>query len=98
MADTLLVNVKALLRITSTAFDTEIDDLILSARQDLILSGVLLSKANSDTDALIKRTIACYVKAHFGWDNPDYDKLLQSYAMLKQHLTLSQEYTIEGEL
>lgn len=98
MADTLLGSVKALLRITSTVFDDEIDDLISSARQDLLLSGVLSSKANSDTDALIKRAIACYVKANFGWENPDYDKFLQSYSMLKQHLTLSQEYTVEGGL
>lgn len=94
----MLNDIKQLLRIsaTNTAFDTEINDLIASARTDLILSGVLDSKANSDTDALIKRAIALYVKAHFGFDNPDFDRLHQSYIMLKQHLTLSAEYTIEN--
>lgn len=47
-------------------------------------------------DPLIKRAITIYVKAHFGWNNPDAEKLQQSYAMIKGHLALSQEYTKEA--
>lgn len=43
-------------------------------------------------DPLIKRAIMVYVKANFGWNNPDAEKLQQSYIMLKIHLALSQEY------
>ncbi len=43
-------------------------------------------------DPLIKRAIIVYVKANFGWNNPDAEKLQQSYDMLKCHLALSQEY------
>ena len=43
-------------------------------------------------DPLIKRAIMVYVKANFGWNNPDAEKLQQSYNMLKIHLALSQEY------
>lgn len=92
----ILDDVKTALRISNTAFDGEITDLISAARSDLKLSGVLESKANDDTDPLIKRAITVYVKANFGWNNPDAEKLQQSYAMIKGHLALSQEYTKEA--
>ena len=44
-------------------------------------------------DPLIKRAIIVYVKANFGWDNPDAERLQKSYDMLKTHLALSAEYT-----
>lgn len=96
----LLNECKPLLRISlyNVAFDDEIEGLIQAARMDLKLSGVLDSKAESDTDPLIKRAVFCYVKAHFGWDNPDAEKLQRSYDMLKTHLTLSQEYTVGTEV
>jgi hypothetical protein len=88
-----LIEVKVALRVSNTAFDGEITDLIAAARQDLILSGVLSAKANSTTDSLIKRAIICYCKAHFGWDNPDHERLLSAYHQLKMHLTLAGDYT-----
>jgi uncharacterized phage protein (predicted DNA packaging) len=89
----ILDDVKIALRVTNTAFDSEILDLIDAARQDLILSGVTTLKANDDTDPLIKRAIITYCKANFGFDNPDADRLQKSYDMLKMHLSLSTEYT-----
>jgi uncharacterized phage protein (predicted DNA packaging) len=89
----MLANVKVALRVTHTALDTEITDLIAAARQDLILAGILPAKANSDTDALIKRVVITYVKAHFGYDNPDHERLLNAYHQLKLHLTLAGDYT-----
>lgn len=88
----MIESIKTALRISNTAFDAEINDLILAARSDLKLSGVLESKVNDDTDALIKRAIVVYCKANFGWNNPDAERLQQSYNMLKCHLALSQEY------
>ena len=85
-------DVKTALRISNTAFDSEINDLISAAQSDLKLSGVLESKVNDDTDPLIKRAIIIYVKANFGWNNPDAERLQHSYNMLKIHLALSQEY------
>ena len=72
--------------------DREIQDLIDAAKADLQLSGVHASKL-VDTDPLIKRAVVVYCKAHFGWDNPEADRFAKSYDMLKQHLTLSTEYT-----
>jgi uncharacterized phage protein (predicted DNA packaging) len=88
----MLDDIKILLRITTTAFDTEINDLISAARQDLVLSGVDSTKANDDTDPLIKRAISLYCKANFGFDNPDADRLQQSYNLLKMSLALSSDY------
>lgn len=95
----ILDDVKAALRISSgqTAFDGEIQGLIDAARADLQLSGLLDSKANDDEDVLIKRAITVYVKCHFGWDNPDQERLLRAYEMIKNHLTLSAEYTVQVE-
>jgi uncharacterized phage protein (predicted DNA packaging) len=89
----MLDDVKIALRVSHTALNSEITDLIAAARQDLILSGVLPAKANSDTDALIKRVVITYVKAHFGYDNPDHERLLNAYHQLKLHLTLAGDYT-----
>lgn len=95
----ILNDMKSALRISqsNTAFDGEIDDLIAAARDDLRIAGVLQSKVMDDKDSLVKRSIVVYCKANFGLDNPDAEKLQKSYDMLKTHLTLSQEYTVEGE-
>lgn len=88
----ILDDCKLALRINNTVFDNEINDLINASRQDLILSGIALLKANDDTDALIKRAITIYVKANFGFDNPDSERLQQSYNSLKTSLALSTDY------
>jgi len=92
----MLQNVKQALRISvsTTAFDSEVEDLIAAARDDLRLSGVLASKVEDDSDSLIRRAITVYAKANFGLDNPDAEKFQRSYESLKAHLTLSQEYTV----
>ena len=91
----MLDKAKTALRISqsTTSYDAEIADLIEAARHDLKLAGVLPNKADSDEDSLIRRALMVYVKANFGWDNPDSEKLNQSYLMIKNHLLLSQEYT-----
>ena len=92
----ILNDIKTALRISNIAYDTEITDLISAARSDLMLAGILPAKANDDNDPLIKRAITVYVKTNFGWNNPDAERLQQSYDMLKCHLALSQEYTVEA--
>jgi hypothetical protein len=108
----MLTEIKTYLRISNTAYDDEINDLIDAAKSDLKLSGVNINKTITETitpepteenpnlepveiqvmDPLIKRAIIIYVKANFGWNNPDAERLQQSYNMLKSHLALSQEY------
>jgi hypothetical protein len=87
-----LEKIKIALRIKNTAFDTEIADLIASAKSDLILSGVLEDKV-TDTDSLIIQAVKLYAKAHFGIDNTDSEKYQSRYDSLKAHLCLSAKYT-----
>lgn len=92
----MLDSVRKALRISSNHFDDELQDLIDAAKADLALSGISPDKVPEEgqvSDPLIRRAITTYVKAHFGLDNPDSEKYQQSYNMLKQHLTLSSEYT-----
>ncbi len=87
-------DIKDALRVSGDDLDTEILDLIESAKADLILSGVNKDKV-VDTDPLIKRAITVYCKAHFGYDDSKIvERFEQSYISLKQHLTLSTEYTV----
>lgn len=85
----LLDDVKINLRIKTTAFDTaEIEPLILACKRDLGLAGVNVIE---ETDPLIKRAVFLYVKANFG-SNPDSEKYLASYNMLKTSLALAGDY------
>jgi len=84
---------RAALRISHPNFDDEIIDLIAAARADLHdLGGIKAEKVCDESDPLIKRAIACYVKSEFGLDNDDAGKYRESYEMLKRHLMLSEEY------
>jgi hypothetical protein len=76
------------------AFDIEVQDLIDAARQDLKLAGISSVKADAEDniDPLIKRAITTYAKANFGYDNPDADRLKDSYESLKNHMSLSGDY------
>ncbi len=88
----MLAEVKLALRVITTEFDTEIQDLIDAAMADLALAGVASEKAQDITDPLIKRAVITYCKAHFGYDNPDAGRLVKAYDLLKQHLTLAGDY------
>lgn len=86
----MLNSVKISLRINASneAYDDEISGLIEAAKLDLRISGVA-STLIVDTDPLIKRAVITYVKANFGYDNPDSEKLKESYSLLKKHLAIA---------
>lgn len=85
----MLESIKLALRINSSAFDTEIKDLIESAKLDMYISGIVKL---DETDPLIQQAIKIYCKANFGLDNKDSEKYQKSYDMLKQHLALCGDY------
>jgi uncharacterized phage protein (predicted DNA packaging) len=89
----MLDDVKDALRVSASDKDTEISDLIAAAQADLTLAGVLLTKAEDDTDALIKRAIVLYAKANYGWDNQEAERFQECYEHLKGSLTLASDYT-----
>lgn len=88
----LIDDIKITLRISDVAYDGEINDLIASAQDDLILAGVSSIIVSDTTDPLIKRVITLYCKANFGFSNPDADRLQKSYDLLKMHLSLAADY------
>ena len=88
----ILDDVKTTLRITNTAYDTEITDLINACKADLALVGIVSAKI-IDTDALIKQSIITYCKAYFGFDNKDADRFKMAYESIRNHLSLTYEYS-----
>jgi uncharacterized phage protein (predicted DNA packaging) len=91
----MLEDVKKALRITHDVLNDEITDLIEEARADLILSGVssVIAEAETNVDPLIKRAIKTYAKANFEEDKDKSEKYQRSYDLLKQHLSLSADYS-----
>ena len=89
----MLEKAKAALRITTDAYDAEIEDLIDAAKLDLGIAGVVLP---SDHDVLCQRAILTYVRANFGSPD-DYDRLKASYDEQKAQLKTATGYTDWGE-
>jgi len=91
--------VKLALRISpsNAEFDEEVQTLIDAARLDLKQAGISSELVDAiEPDALIKRAIITYCKAHFGYDNPEADRFNDAYIMLKQHLSLYGDYQDEA--
>lgn len=95
----MLDKVKLALRISGSAFDEEVTDLINAAIADLRLVGISVpEKGSSDEkmgDPLLERAIVLYAKAEFGWNN-DAERYRKAYDYLKCALSLSGDY-IESE-
>lgn len=97
VGDEYLASVRHSVRLSSTVHDVELTDLINAARADLVLGGVLEVKAQDETDPLILRAVATYVKAEFGLDNEDSEKYRASYKEQRNGLTLSDAYIAAEE-
>lgn len=83
----MLEYVKLALRITTNAFDTELNGLISAAKADLHI----VAEKVTETDALTKQAIVTYCKCHFG-EPENYDKLKQSYDEQKAQLRANPAY------
>lgn len=89
---TLLAAVKLALRINTTAFDDEVQDLIYAALDDLAVAGVVIATGTEQTDPLIIRAVTTYCKVNFG--QPDeYDRLKASYDEQKAQLVTCTGHT-----
>lgn len=90
MADTTtLAAVKLALRVSTNAFDSEINGLIDAALLDMGIAGVT---NDSTADALILRAVVTYCRLHFGQPD-DYDRLKASYDEQKAQLSMATGYT-----
>lgn len=85
----MIEKVKLALRITTSAFDAEISDLIDAALLDMGVAGVV----NKDTtNPLVMRAVITYCKCHFGQAD-DYDRLKASYDEQKAQMSMATGYT-----
>lgn len=92
----MLSRVKLALRITTNAFDDEINGLISAALMDLGLVGIeddLL--VTGTTDELIITAVITYVKLHFG-EPSDPERLKRSYDEQKAQLITATGYGFGG--
>lgn len=81
--------VKTALRITTEAFDDELELLIEAAQQDLGIAGVVVP---AELDSIVSRAIITYCKMSFGLPD-DYDRLKASYDEQKAQLSNATGYT-----
>ena len=87
----MLEAVRKALRIKTTAYDDELEQLILAAQLDLGVAGVVL-ESNATLDALVQLAVITYCKMHFGQPE-DYDRLKRSYDEQKAQLATCTGYT-----
>lgn len=85
----MLEKVKMALRITTDAYNDELNDLIDAAKSDLGIAGVVVPET---IDAICTRAIITYCKLHFGQPD-DYDRLKASYDEQKAQLSMATGYT-----
>ena len=104
---TMLDDVKLALRLTTTAYDNELTDLINAGLLDLGVAGVTIADdSDSDSseepsgvttdDALVKRAVITYCKIHFG-SPADFDRLKRAYDEQKAQLVTCTGYTDWGD-
>lgn len=96
----MLDKVKLALRISGTAYDQEVTDLINAAIADLRLVGVIVPEERGSPatvgDPLIERAIVLYAKAEFGY-NDNAERYRAAYDYLKCALSLSGDHTTESD-
>lgn len=84
--------VKMALRITTDAFDNELQQLIDSALIDLGFGGAISEVLTEDGDPIVKQAVITYCKMNFGLPE-DYDRLKRSYDEQKAQLGTATGYT-----
>jgi len=86
----MIAKVKKALRITTSAFDDEIQQLIEAAKMDMRVAGVIYI---SDDDPLIIQAVITYCKYHFGEPN-NPEKLKTSYDEQKAQMVSNSNYGV----
>ena len=94
----MLDKVKLALRLSGTALDGEVSDLINAAIADLRLVGINIpaEAGSSSKTPLLDRAVVLYAKAEFGF-NDDAERYRNAYDYLKCALSLTADYTEESE-
>lgn len=85
--------VKKALRISTTAYDTEIQTYIDTALRDLAIAGVYVD--SPETDKLIATAVITYARMRFG-SPENYEQLKRAYDEQKAQLMTATDYTDWG--
>ena len=96
----LLDDVRGCLRVTSSLTDAEIQMWIDAALADMRRCGVKAELLVPETmNSLAKSAVACFVKGHYGYDNNEAPRFLESYRMMLAGLlnSRSNEYIARPE-
>lgn len=92
----LLDKVKTACRVTTTAYDEELTDLINAGLADIGITDVSPALLTADGPVpLIQRAVITYCRLNFGQPD-DYDRLKASYDEQKAQLLMSSDYTDWG--
>lgn len=94
--NTLLQEVKIVLRITTDAFDGEITALINACLADLGIAGVSSDAIGAEylTNPLIVQAVNTYAKMYFGQiENDVFNRLKASYDEQKAQMSMATGYT-----
>lgn len=92
----LLDKVKMACRVTTTAFDTELTDLISAAFADMGVTDIRADVLTEENiTPLVQRAVTTYCRMNFGQPD-DYERLKASYDEQKAQLLMSGDYTDWG--
>lgn len=100
MNDTLLNNLlakaKVTLRVTTTAFDNEIKDIISAGYEDLETRGVQIVVSENAVSPMVLRALMTYTRMYFG-DPDNWDRLRVAYDRQLGQLMTTSGYTNWGD-
>ena len=88
----MLTQAKLALRVTTSAFDQEISDLLDASLLDMGVAGVVVP---AEITKLVQQAAITYVRMNFGQPD-DYDRLKKSYDEQKAQLATCSGYTNWG--
>lgn len=91
----LLDKARMVCRVTTTAFDEEITDLIAAGFADLGITDISPAVLTEDAPPLVQRAVLTYVKLNFG-EPDDVDRLKESYDEQKAQMATNSDYTNWG--
>lgn len=90
----LIAAAKLSARITTNAFDSQVEDLLNAAFLDMGIAGVGVP---AELDSLVRVAAITYFLMHFGQPD-DYDRLKASYDEQKGQLAIASGYTDWGDI
>lgn len=96
LLNNLLTKAKTALRVTSTAFDDEIKDIISAGYEDLETRGVQIVVSENSVSPMVLRALMTYVRMHFG-DPDNWERLRDAYDRQLGQLMTTSGYTNWGD-